>query len=156
MLKNIRIRLLSHFLGSRPSEGGCRVFNRLPSGAIGLDYAQWDWSIRNAAKDLFPEGIDLECIKPARGWSVKHDQITLYNRQYNKSGKQVMEVFEAIAPGQIISIDCHIAIQRDKSGARQPDITDVIAMLDFVGEYYGLSPWGAKFGYGRFETISNI
>jgi hypothetical protein len=94
--------------------------------------------MRRAASDL---GIKYDQQSLILPMSFDASRFEEYIRVYNKTHK---ERFESIPAGTVVSFDTHLMEDRI-------DPTTYSKLLSLLGTHYGLSQWGNKFGYGRFE-----
>lgn len=125
-----------------------------------LDNAQWRWALREAFQSmgLIPE-VDLDYLRlPV---SIKMPTIRMYVRVWDPKSKKNNECFESIQAGAVITIPVFILSELEQSsqfngiqiGSRAPTKEEVIQAFRIIGESIGLSPWGSKFGYGRFNLL---
>lgn len=129
------MRLESPMLGSVTTKDRIRRFARTSTDHdIEIHNQQWGDRIKKASLDLgihIPDGG----VKLPQGF--RPPTLHLYQRRYNRTKS---ELFEAIRKGTVLTIDIVTSLSED----------DFEEILTHVGKYYGLSPWGSKFGYGRF------
>lgn len=139
MILQNEIILTTPILGCRVSEGRPRVLVRHTNGEPGLIQEMWHDSMRRAASDLGIKYDQQALILPMYFSATKFEE---YLRVYNKTHK---ERFESIPKGAVVKFELHL--MEDKL-----DPSSYGKLLSLVGKYYGMSQWGNKFGYGRFEV----
>jgi len=156
MLLQVKIKLTSPLLGDKMNTGGVRRFTRtaqMRNDEIPLDSALWVWAITQAAEslNLYITG-DMFRI-PTK---IQAPTLHLYNRRWTtKTGKKKVDMFESVRTGSVLTIpillfsEVPTSITKDRVVAE----CDFIAALHLVGTLIGISPWGSKFGYGRFEVL---
>lgn len=84
--------------------------------------------------------------------SFRSPSIFLYERRFRDSeGKQRVDMFEAFRKGTVITMDLWL---RDDLPCC-PTVAQIQEVLEFVGLYQGLSPFGSKFGFGQF-SVENL
>ena len=139
---SFEIEVTSHILAnSMGIEGGKDKFPR--DGANNLIFqAAWFYAAFNAA------------IKVARVRGIKpsdvHMDLTvktptdIYKRKY---GDNKYRSHEAIMPGTKVNFNAIVADHVTESGLRE--------ILDKMGRFVGLSPYGHNLGYGRF-TLCDV
>lgn len=160
MLYNVGIKLTSPFLGSQNTSERIRRFNRSKQRdqAVPIDRSIWFWALQEASNALNIQDINVQLL-----WPSEHYQpstIVLYKRRWKqqKGNKTVQrsEMFEAIQTGTILRFNVLFLSEQDPSenydDGRLPTEDEFIGILNFIGQMIGFSPWGRKFGYGRFEV----
>lgn len=161
MLLTIKIRLKSPLLGQQatgksPGAKGTSVQVRRfkkEGDQISIDIPQWLWWFREAANALKMKDVDVSCIRMDSGFRAP--ALFLHNRRWTQSSKLQQECFESIREGTVLTLPLFIASTEDpKSPLRPPTLTEVHQLFAFVGQWLGISPWGGKFGYGRFTVDS--
>ena len=156
MLYEAKIRLNKAFLGSQCTRDKIRRFHKTKSGEIIIDTDRWSWALREAAISLrLDKTVDLDCIRFEEGF--RSPTLSLYVRKWHERGKQREEMFESIRENTILTFDILITSVYTEQGlnAKQPpDAEQFTALMNFVGKMIGLSPWGSKFGFGRFQVES--
>lgn len=158
MLCRLRIKLTSPLLGSHPTPGGVRRFERIKSDKDMLVYRPeaWRWLVGEAITSLHMPAYMQECIQPPEGFPAA--KIHFYTRKYFQNKKPCRDEFEAISSGTILTLrfavtspppDCDASI----TCGGPPSYEDIRAIFRFGGQFLGMSPWGSKFGYGRFIVV---
>ncbi len=138
-----KIKLTSLILGENPPDGsGMRRFKKR-SGAIAVDTDHWMEQVR-AACGVLGYKINEEALLLPDTYATP--AIELYRRHY--SGTKV-ELFESIRKGAELTIE--IATRGDLAGC--PTLAQVSEILNIIGKHFGLSQWGSRFGFGRFNLI---
>lgn len=152
MLHTLKLELLTEMLGNLQSAQGIKKFKRVKSGAIAFDFATWSWASSNAANQL---GItfDEANLRPSPSW-CHTPRVIIHKRNWEKNGVPMVDTFESFQPHNEISIKMFIAKPAQGSRGNAPTPAEVVQMAEIVGEYFGLSPWGSKFGCGRFKVLS--
>jgi len=110
--------------------------------AVNADY--WREQLRIAAMQLhYP--INADTLFPPPG--MRPASVHLFRRIYSK---RRVELFESFRAGTVLTFDFMVREDLPKC----PDVAQFKNMFQFVGEYLGLSQFGSKFGFGRFELLS--
>ena len=137
------MRLVKPWLGSNPPDhSGIRRF-KTSNGLVFVHSEYWKEQFRIAAMQLhYP--IDVNTLYPPPGMEAA--SIHLFRRIYSK---RHVELFESFRAGTVLTFD--FMVREDKP--RCPDVAQFKNMLQFIGEYLGLSQFGSKFGFGRFQLI---
>ena len=133
-----QIRLTSPILGDmKADKDGIRRFRKNRDRII-VDQRVWDAQFREAARVIGMKlgKQDILWFEP----SYISPAIRLYRRVYSRVH---VEMFEAIQKGTVITLSITTSIPEDQF--RQ--------LLETVGLHLGLSQFGSKFGFGRFEII---
>lgn len=151
----IKCKLTTPFLGARRKEK-MRVFDINTVGDkkyFKIDNPQWRWALREAfgSMGLIPT-VDIDYIRlPAE---IQAPAIRTYKRLWESRNEESFECFQA---GTVITFPVFILTeleQRNFNGiqisSRPPTKEEVKECFEIIGESIGLSPWGSKFGYGRF------
>jgi hypothetical protein len=122
-----------------------------------IDTAQWQWALQEAAEALHIEDIDIATIRTESGFDAP--TLQLFNRRYSHKGKPHEEMFESIRENTILTFNILVTkplpIVGESNGQRQPDLDELNKLFSFVGKMIGLSPWGTRFGFGKF-TVEQI
>lgn len=140
MLVTAKIKLRLPFLGDmRPDHKGVRRFHK-QFGEIKNNAQMWQDQFGIAASELRYQ-IDKKAIEPPDHFRAP--TLHLYNRIYNKVRS---EMFESFSAGTVLTVD--IRIREDL--AKAPTVDQLGTILRFTGDRLGLSPFGSKFGFGRF------
>jgi hypothetical protein len=157
MLLDLRIKVEQPFLGNKRTREQVRRFQKeeLPdSHLIIIDSVQWYWALQEAAKCLSLD-VNVHCIRFKKGFRAP--TLVLYTRRWHhqNSERRQEEQFESIREGAELSIEL-ILLSTPEPGqntGKVPTVEEVEKLFQFVGESLGLSPWGSKFGYGRFRVL---
>lgn len=156
MLYEVKLRVTEKpWLGEQRSKEHVRKFRRDKKNRIAIDHKQWQWAFTSAAKALRYD-IDASTIRTEAGFDPP--SIALYNRKYTHRGKPKEEMFESIREGTVITLRFLImeAPDNDREGQQQkpPTKQELQTILDYVGMFIGLSPWGSRWGFGTFDVES--
>lgn len=156
MLYELKIRLDKAFLGKQCTREQIRRFHKTKAGEIGIDADQWAWALREAAVSLRLDAtVDLDCIRFEEGF--RSPSLGLYVRKWHEKGKKRQEMFESIRENTILTMDVLItSVYADQiaSSKAPPTGEQFTSLMNFAGKMIGLSPWGSKFGFGRFHVES--
>ena len=154
MLQRVKIKLTRPLLGDKRTSGNLRRFQRDKSAAcLELEPDFWFWTVRQAIIAL---GHDVEVDEstisvPGR---VEVPSLVLYTHgYYGRDGRRREDQFECIRSGALLTFEILITESREKDGRRAPTVTELRSILSFVGKHLGISPWGSKFNFGRFELL---
>lgn len=156
----IRIRLTRPFLGDRRYEGGIRRFDT-SKGRDGVmlfhpNVEQWRWAFREALDSIgLLDKVDVDYLRfPV---SIKSPAIAQYVRRVNIKHKQEEQKFECFRTGTVLTIPVFLLGELEGEHPDWPVTSErptedlVLKCFAIIGEDIGLSPWGSKFGYGRFD-----
>ena len=144
MILIIKIRLTSPLLGELAKDAmGVRRFRRDRDDVV-VCVPEWQRSYREAARLL---GLDVctDGMMPKSKYRLA--SVHLYRRIW--SGVNV-EYFESMRKGTILTMEMVF----DEAVRRSPNPTQLKAILGHVGEHIGISQFGSKFGFGRFDVVS--
>jgi hypothetical protein len=157
MLYELTMKLTSPFLGDQRTSEGVRRFPRSKDGNLEVPAAQWQWAFQEAIYTLRMEGLQVDSV---RFKDYIAPSIVLYNRKWHEAKKQRTEMFEAIRENTELTIQFFVPRTQEPTGhssdaaaGRSPTIPELTKILDFIGDMLGLSPWGSKFGYGKFKLL---
>ena len=150
-------------LGDQRNRENTRRFLRPPAfdGDIATDAIRWHWAISEASNALGFADVDAHSVLIEQ--SFKKPAFELYSRIWyheNKSGKKTrkQDLFESIRVGAVLSFNFMVTQSCDPrgsdSGKRPPSVEELINIFTVIGSNIGISPWGSKFGYGRFKVLS--
>lgn len=143
MIILIKIRLTSPILGeNRKDPRGIRTFKKRSGGDIAVDRRHWNEQFEVAKGILKLPVSNSHIILPDKYLSPT---LHLYRRRF--SGTQT-ELFESVRTGTVLTFE--LATREDQPNC--PTIDHIEKMLVVIGEHLGLSQWGSKFGFGRFEV----
>lgn len=138
MILTNKLILTSAFLGSKVVEGRPRSLLRYNNDP-GIIHPIWFRAFEQAASDLKVVFDRETVVLPPSFKATKYVEVL---RTFNKTHK---ERFEAIPEGEPIIFDVRLDETR-----LAPET--YAKLLSIVGEHYGVSQWGSKFGYGRFQV----
>jgi len=116
---------------------------------------RWEWAFLEARDACGFDDAAVSVIIPASYYSVA--RTSTYNRRYKFRGQPATEKFESLPSGQVFqmqfTLSQHIPPGGDGFGRhdRVPDEEEFDAMLSHIGEHLGMSEWGHKYDFGRFE-----
>lgn len=152
MLYEIKFKLASPWLGQQRTNKHVRRFRREKDNRLTIDTAQWQWALQEAADALHLDHVDVSTIRTEVGFDSP--SLQLFNRRYSHKGKPHEEMFESIREGTILTFD--ILVTKPPPASTEDDVRtspgqrELHTMFEFVGKMIGLSPWGTRFGFGRF------
>jgi hypothetical protein len=135
----LKFRLTTKFLGDQKTKDRIRRFQRTPQNMIAINFQQWRNTIQKACNDLELD-ISADAFKLPDG--IPAPTLKLYVRAYNKMQK---ESFESIDKHTILNVP--IVVDEELSTITKGQLVQIFS---HIGRFYGLSPWGCKFNYGRF------
>lgn len=154
MKLNITIKLQKAILGARRSTKFRILDTVIKDGVLmwEIDQLQWRWAMNEAlaamgiadqtTADFIRLPLYIQCPK-----------VNYYERAYRSEGERKKEVFESFRGGSIFTIPVTILRNKENehdAGIRPPTKEEALKMFSIIGEDVGISPWGSKFGYGRF------
>lgn len=164
----ITIKVHKPFLGDQGSPN-TETKTKLGLKKVGGRYAfpvktaWWQKSIKDAAQILgISSYVNLEAIAVPT-WVYTTTEVVDHTRTWKQHGTKQIQVFESVPENATllfsISILPESEIQLSQIAAQlnklaQPTLSDIENIFSCIGEYIGLSPFGSKFGFGRFEVQS--
>lgn len=142
-------------MAARPSDKFRILDTAIENGELMwvIDQVQWRWAMNEALASMGIRGeTSADFIRlPIY---IKCPKVNYYERVYRENGGQrKKETFESFRGGSMFTIPITILTQKENAydeGERPPTEKEVLRMLEIMGEDIGISPWGSKFGYGRF------
>lgn len=151
MVYDLRMKLKTPFLGNQQTQSKIRKFRRTDSGDIALDSAQWKFviseSIDSLAMDVNPEAVRLPL-------EFRAPKLNLYTRRWKDENGIHSEDFESISKGAVLTVKVLSLKQSENNIQPGPDQEELKLIFEFAGAWIGLSPWGSKFNYGRFDVLA--
>lgn len=151
MLYTLRIKLTTPFLGNKQTKKQIREFRRDSNGNIQIDSPQWHFVIREAI-DTLGMNVNPEAIRLPLAY--RSPRVGLYTRRWKDDRGMQTEEFECIQKGTELTIELLSLKQSENSIQPGPTRDELFHILDCAGKWIGLSPWGSKFTYGRFEVLT--
>ena len=154
----LRLRVTKPWLGARRNKN-VRRFDIDKIGGkdhLVLDLVMWRWALREAmdAEGLLAES-DVDYVSMPT--HVPAPKIRLYQRVWDPKNPSGREMFESIQAGTVLTIPIVILSSLPSSGPfedalnlRPPTEEEVKRCFSVIGTSIGLSPFGSRFGYGRF------
>lgn len=145
MLVVTQVRLTSPFLGElKPDSKGVRRFKLNDRRWIAVNQTGWLDDYVLAAMTLKQQVDVRKTVVPPAG--IMPASVHLFRRTYSGA---CVEFFESLRKGAILTFEMLIRDDRPRS----PSLDQLRALLAFQGEHCGISQWGKKFGFGRFELV---
>lgn len=153
----------THLLGIKMTPLGkglaIRRFERTAEGSLKTPLAIWDWALRETFSNLgWRDKVDWTAIRPDPIFNTT--QLGIHGRSYYKNEMKKTEDYECVDPGRdiiqpmLLTESPDNISTRKKTGARMPDMEELENVLNCIGRYCGISPWGNRYGYGRFDVVS--
>lgn len=143
MILVVKIKLTQPLLGElKPDQKGLRRFKKL-NGRIHVNILEWQTKLADAAKQL-GYTVDVSAVIPQPHYLPA--SVHTYRRIWSRVH---CEVFECFRKGTVLTLEFLIREEQK----RCPTPHELKRMFEVCGEYLGLSQWGSKFGYGRFEVM---
>lgn len=138
-LAKFTVEFLRHVLANDVYEGKRDRFQHAGDGSLVFKQSWW-YSAFSAALP----GTGLRGIKPGHiSMDLLVDAKTeIYHRHY---GKGQVRPHEAIMPGTQVTFQAMVEDHVTESALR--------TLLDRVGRFVGLSPYGHNLGYGKFRLV---
>jgi len=136
----ITIEFITHCLASgRQEKNGYDEFEKDNDGNIIWRQAWWYSALMKAI-----ELSDIKNIKAAHFHfsPVVTAATEIFKRKY---GRDKFRTHEAIMPGTVVTFEAVVDAAVTESVAS--------AVLDRMGKYIGLSPYGYNLGYGKFKVV---
>lgn len=160
MKVELRVKLTSPMLGAQVSADRIRKMDCPPefNGNIRVDIPRWHWAIQEAATALHLDEVDIHAIRLEK--SYKCPTLVIHRRDFKKGSEKKMEMFESIRKGAELTFNMLLVQSPDPTGPRTsikrrpPTIEELGSIFQLIGDTLGISPWGAQYGYGRFDVLS--
>jgi hypothetical protein len=156
MLFEVKIRLTNLMLGQQRTTGGVRRFTRVRDDdkRILVDHQHWNWAFKEAA-DALHIPVNISTMYPAAG--IAAPTLVMYTRRWTTKtpdgrDRPQSEIFEAVREGTVLTFQLLSATGPERLDLPAPDAAQLEQLLNFIGEFIGISQWGNKFGYGRFRV----
>lgn len=153
----VKIKLTAPALGNVKTQS-IRKFNvNKTNGNWKIDHSKLRWAVNEAIEACklsctsvdffrFPESITCPAIcKYTRAWR-------------GRTGDTCTEPFESFQAGTVITIPVfilhHLEDEPEDNELTPPSQSMLIDIFSTIGDNLGISPWGSKFGYGRYKLLS--
>ncbi len=152
MLYCLKLRVVEKpWLGQQKTKEKIRKFRRDKKDRIAIDAIEWQWALASAAKAL-DCNINVETIRTESGFDAP--KTCLFNRKYHHNGKPLEEMFESIREGTVLTVHILVMESGEINGQqyKAPTKEELRWIFDYVGMFIGLSPWGSRWGFGKFEV----
>ena len=144
MISEFKLKLRSPFLGSEiPGNGGIRKIAKDVNGLVLLDRELIRLNLEIARQTLkmrvnVKEGVNPPCrLLPA--------QTFVFRRTYGASRSELFEIYRS---GTVLTLAFDLL-----KIPQAPTEAQLRELLGWVGQHLGISQFGAKFGYGRFQVL---
>lgn len=154
-----KIRLRSELLGDRRTTEGIRRFNKDGHGNWLIPIPQWRWAFTEAINDLNLKDTSVDFYRFES--SIRMPKVVLFERSWSQENKKMQqrEMFESIRKNTQITFKMLVTSAVEpgthcRLDVRPPHRDETETILKYIGEFLGLSPWGSKFGFGRFSLIN--
>lgn len=142
MTYNVKLRIVTPWLGELlPTRDGVRHFNK-QGNCLLVDRAAWLEQFNHAAGRL-GFVIDISTICPPEHLLMASTHV--YRKEFSRVK---VESFESFRKGTILCLQIEV-----KEKQRAPTEAQMQHLFTYIGVHLGLSPWGSKFGYGRFDLL---
>jgi hypothetical protein len=116
------------------------LMERDPDGMVIFMPTWWRFAFRDAARMLNRFQKQVDCIKPAL---AVEGEVKVFSRQFGERPEDYKE-HEAFIAGD--TLVCRFMLDGIKLGSFRE-------LLETVGKYQGMSPYGFKDGFGRFSVM---
>lgn len=158
----LKMKIVTPFLGDIRTGKDSRKLNI--KRVIDDDYwlpkiAQWRWAFSAAIESMgLDQAVDVDYVRfPAK---IKSPKIRVYSRAYERNNPDATDMFECFSAGTVITFNVFVLGSLEvessvESTKRPPTKDEIIQAFKIIGESIGLSPWGSKFDYGRFEILTS-
>jgi len=134
------IEFVSHCLANgRDPKTKCDVFSKDSRGRLIWQTAWWHAAFQRAISEGRIHGIKPTQINVCL---VVDAAVEIYHRRIEENWYRD---HEAVCPGTKVKLSAVV-----DDGITE---TVLLALLERVGKFIGISPWGHHLGYGRFEVI---
>ena len=142
MILNVKLRLTSPMLaGLPPGRDGIRHFDK-QGNCILVNQAAWLEQFSQAAGRL-GYVIDIDTIVPPD--RILTASVHIYRKEFSRVK---VELFESFRKGTILSLQIEV-----KDAPKAPSEHQMGHLLAYVGVHLGISPWGSRCGFGRFDVL---
>jgi len=156
MMINARIRLDTPLLGDKHTGAGVRRFSRADRRLerLPLEAKLWAWALSQSAEALrIPYSDDMVRVAS----SIRCPTLAMHARSYRKAagGALKKELFESVRAGTVLEVQFMVFSKPAPDAAVSGIISveNFRRVLETTGSMVGVSPWGSKFGYGRFTVL---
>ena len=145
MLLELKIKLSSHFLGGEPKDHrGVRCLKRKSKEEIEIDSRLFLRNLEKASKDL---GYDVDLSNSVKlPTSFYAPTVRLVKRTYQAGRTDTFEGF-------VKNSEITFLIVLDNTVEKAPTLQQLQNIMSIMGQFYGYSQFGMKFGLGRFDVI---
>jgi len=137
------LEFVSHCLANgRTRDRNCDTFDRDGQGRLIWSYNWWYSALQKAV-----DGAKLSSPKPAQVnvCLTVEAPVSIYKRKIKDNW---FRRHEAIDPGTKVTFSAVVDDSVTESSLR--------ALLDWVGKFVGISPYGYNLGFGRFNVIEVV
>lgn len=159
---SLRIRVRTEMLGNQRVTKPMlmRVFRRVPpskdsrqQSELLIDLPHWLWALNASMEDLKIPPVAFSGLHLPIGFRAP--ALHLFVRTWRaKGGERRSEKFEGIRAGAQLTIPFSLSSPYPpESGKIQPTCEELQRAFQYVGDFYGLSPFGSNLGLGRFDVI---
>ncbi len=144
MLLEVKLRLTSPFLGSKPPDDAS--IRRLVKNGKGIMFPV-DTFKQDVLTAISVTGVDAhpQAIYAPIGFTSP--SLHLYRRTYSAFK---VDLFESIRTGTILTLE--MGIDTGLKPAMSVDAFNTI--MAWIGEQKGISQFGSKFGFGKFRVVT--
>jgi len=154
------IQLTSILLGAtidpkdqKPREITRRFDKIRKKGLWRIDPEWWGCLVEQAIEGLRMD-VAPDCVQPPRHFPLP--TIHLYRKK--RKDRDLVEYFEAMRAGTRLTFEfallTRIPAMQARLGKKPPTLEDMRQILDYIGLYMSISPYGANYGNGRFSVLS--
>lgn len=154
----VKIQLESPMLGDQQDNDGVHRFERSKKeGWILTDMDRWHYALSEATTTLdLASSLAASQIRVDLEWRAPSLHRYVKTRRDPKTGAARETTFECIRTGTMLTFEVAAleSPEPDSIGLRGPDAEELTEILRVVGKYVGISPWGSRFGFGRFTVRS--
>ena len=160
----IKIKLTSAFLGDIRTPKGKKLNIKQVGDELHwvLKDSQWRWAMKEAIDSM---GLQLVTSTDfvRLPTSIRAPKVYQYQRVFHESASRKQELMECFREGTVMSFDIFVlgSLEEQSNGKgnitiplRPPTKEEVMGLFSLIGSHIGLSPWGSKFGYGRFSIVT--
>lgn len=153
----LRLRVTTPWLGERRAKD-VRKFDVSKIGDktyLVLDLIRWRWAMKEALDSMGVLGeIDIDFVGlPAM---LPAPALRMYRRVWDPKNPNNQEMFQCIQSNTVLTVPVTILSSLPETpfsealGLRPPTEDELKKCFSTIGESIGLSPFGSRFGYGRF------
>lgn len=135
--------MLANSIKPEDGEDATDKFRRDEGGFDIVVHQNQIYAMLEAAADCVSTGIDINDLRYSLSLQLQ-SPTTIYSRSYRKDGETKFRKHESVGIGDKVSFQLYAP---DRVTVKQ-----LACLFEAAGKFVGLSPYGYKWGYGRFNV----